>query len=261
MKGLSAALWAETLKVRKSKIFIITLMAFSAIAIMMGMMVLVTKYPALVGQSTIVSAKSSLFKDNWHSYFEILIQIILGFGIIGFGMVSSWVFGREYLDRTVTDLLALPIHRSTIVISKFIIIIIWCLLLALTLFVVGILTGLAVNISGWSFETTYHYFIVFVESSILTILVCTPVAFIASFSRGYLAPIGYVIATLFITNMIPISIPSIMPYIPWAIPALYSGLLGPNFAYPDMISYFILFSTSIFGLMGTLAWWRFADQT
>jgi ABC-2 type transport system permease protein len=261
MKGLYAAVWAETLKVRKSKIFIITMMAFSAIAIMMGLMVLVTKYPALVGQSTIVSAKSTLFKDNWHSYFEILIQIILGFGIIGFGMVSSWVFGREYVDHVETDLLALPIHRSTIVFSKFIIIIIWCLLLALTLFVTGLLTGLAVNITDWSFETTYHYFIVFVESSILTILVCTPVAFIASFSRGYLAPLGYVIATLFITNMIPISIPSIIPYIPWAIPALYSGLLGPNFAYPNVTSYIILFSTCIFGVIGTVAWWRFADQT
>jgi ABC-2 type transport system permease protein len=261
MKGLYAAVWAETLKVKKSKMFIITIMAFSAIAIMMGLMVLVTKYPSLVGQSTIVSAKASLFKDDWHSYFEILLQIILGFGIIGFGMVSSWVFGREYVDRTETDLLALPIHRSTIVMSKFIIIIIWCLFLALTLFVVGLLTGLAVNITGWSFEITYHYFIVFAESSILTILLCTPVAFIASFSRGYLAPIGYVIATLFITNMIPISIPTIIPYIPWAIPALYSELLGPNFPYPDVISYIILLSTCIFGIIGTVAWWRFADQT
>ncbi|WP_321422863.1 ABC transporter permease [uncultured Methanobacterium sp.] len=260
MKGLYAGIWAETLKVRRSKIFRITLMAFSAIGILMGLMVLVTKYPALVGQSTIASAKSALFKDDWHSYFEILLQIILGFGIIGFGMVSSWVFGREYVDRTETDLLSLPIHRSTIVMSKFIIIIIWCLLLALTLFVVGILTGMAVNITGWSFETTYHYFIVFIESSILTILVCTPVAFIASFSRGYLAPIGYVIATLFITNIIPISIPSIIPYIPWAIPALGTGLLGPNFSYPGIISYIILFSTCIFGIIGTVAWWRFADQ-
>ncbi|MEN6330231.1 MAG: ABC transporter permease [Methanobacteriaceae archaeon] len=261
MKGLYAAVWAETLKVRRSKIFIITLMAFSAIAIMMGLMVLVTKYPALVGQSTIVSAKSTLFKDDWRSYFEILIQILLGFGIIGFGIVSSWVFGREYVDHVITDLLALPIPRSTIVFSKFIVIIIWSLLLSLTFFVFGLITGLVVNIDYWSVEITYHYFMVFLGASLLTILVGTPVAFIASFSRGYLAPIGYLIATIFITNMLPISIPSIVPYIPWAVPALYSGLLGPNFPYPGIVSYVILFSTSALGLIGTVAWWQFADQT
>lgn len=260
MKGLYASFWAETLKVRKSKIFIISILAFSAIAILMGLMVLIIKHPWLVGQSTLLSAKSTLFKDNWESYFEILIQIILGFGIIGFGMVSSWVFGQEFVDRTATYLLSLPVNRSTIVLSKFIIIIIWSLLLALILFIVGLITGLAVNIADWSLETTYHYFSVFLGASLLTILISTPVAFIASFSRGYMAALGYVIATLFITNMIPIAIPSIIPYIPWAIPALYTGLLGPNFASPGLVSYIILFSTCILGLLSTMAWWRFTDQ-
>lgn len=261
MKGLYASLWAESLKVRKSQIFWITLSAFSFVAVMMGLMVLVSKYPALAGQSTLVSAKSSFFKDNWHSYFELLIQLILAFGTLGFGIVSGWVFGREYVDRVVTDLLALPIHRSTIVLSKFIIILIWSLLLSLTIFVFGLLTGLAVNIAGWSVGTAYHYFIVFLEASFLTILISTPAASIASFSRGYLAPIGYVIATLIITNIVALGTPSIAPYFPWAIPGLISGLLGPNFPYPGIISYIILFSTSILGVISTLAWWRFADQT
>ena len=263
MKELYASLWAESLKVRKSQIFWITLSTFSFVGIMVGLMVLVVKYPALVGQSTLISAKSSssLFMDNWHSYFELLIQLVLGFGLLGFGVVSGWVFGREYVDRVVTDLLALPIHRSTIVMSKFIIVIIWSFLLSLTIFLFGLLTGLAVNIAGWSVGITYHYFIIFLGASILTILLCTPVAFIASFTRGYLAPVGFVIATLFITNILPIGIPSIIPYVPWAIPALSTGLLGPNFPYPGIDSYIILFSYIILGVIVTLAWWRLADQT
>ncbi len=261
MRGLYASLWAESLKVRKSQIFWITLSAFSFVGIMMGLMVLVVKNPALVGQSTLVGAKSSFFMDNWQSYFELLIQLVLAFGLLGFGLVSGWVFGREYIDRVVTDLLALPIHRSTIVLSKFIIVIIWSFLLSLTIFLFGLLTGLAVDISGWSIGITYHYFIIFLGASILTILICTPVAFIASFTRGYLAPVGFVIATIFITNMLPIGIPSITPYVPWAIPALSTGLLGPNLPYPSTASYIIVFSYIIFGVIATLLWWRFADQT
>ncbi len=263
MRGLYASLWAESLKVRRSQIFWITLSAFSLVAVMMGLMVLIVKNPALVGQSTLISAKSSssLFTNNWHSYFELLIQLILGFGILGFGFVSSWVFGREYVDHVVTDLLALPTRRLTIVLSKFIIIIIWSFILSLAIFIFGLLTGLAVNIPGFSFGITYQYFTIFLGASILTILLCTPVAFIASFTRGFLAPIGFVIATLFITNIVPIGIPNIIPYIPWAIPALYTGLLGPNLPYPSIISYIILFSYITLGVIGTMAWWRFADQT
>lgn len=261
MKGLYAALWAESLKVKRSKMLWITILSFSFVAVMMGLMVLVSRYPVLAGQSAMVGAKTSMFQDNWPFYLTLLIQMILSLGTIGFGIVSGWVFGREYIDRVVTDLLALPIHRSTIVLSKFIIIVIWSFLLSLTIFVFGILTGLAVNIPGWSVETTYHYFILFVETSLLTILLCTPVAFIASFSRGYLAPIGYVISTLILTNMVVLGIPIIAPYFPWAIPALISGVVGPNLPHPDVFSYIILASTSILGLIATLAWWRFADQT
>jgi ABC-type transport system involved in multi-copper enzyme maturation permease subunit len=44
--------------------------------------------------------------------------------VIGFAFVTSWVFGREYSDRTVKDLLALPAPRSSIVLSKFIVVVI-----------------------------------------------------------------------------------------------------------------------------------------
>lgn len=261
MKGLYSALWAESLKVRRSKIFWISVLGFALVAVMMGLMTWVSRYPILAGQSTLVSAKASFFQDNWSFYLQLLLQIILSLGTIGFGIVSAWVFGREYIDRVITDLLALPIHRSTIVLSKFIIIIVWSFFLSLILFIFGLLTGWAVNIPGWSFELTYHYFIIFVGISILTILISTPAAFIASFSRGYLAPIGYVISTLILTNLVVLGIPILAPYFPWAIPALIGGVAGPNLPYPGLVSYIILVSTFILGLIGTLAWWRYADQT
>jgi len=46
-------------------------------------------------------------------------------GLIGFAFVTGWVFGREYSDRTVKDLLALPTPRLSIVLSKFIVVAIW----------------------------------------------------------------------------------------------------------------------------------------
>ena len=260
MNGLYAATWAEILKLKKSKMLILTLLGFSGIAILMALMVLLSRYPELVANSAAATSKASFFNNNWTSYFQLLIQIILTMGTIGFGFISSWIFGREYTDHVIKDILALPVNRLTIVSSKFIVIIIWSLLLSLTLFVSGLLSGLIINIPDWSAQISYHYFITLIESSFLTVMLCTPVAFIASFSRGYLAPLAYVIFTLIITNIVVIGTPSVTPYIPWAIPALVSGLVGPNLPQIGTSSYFILIFTFILGLVGTLAWWRFADQ-
>lgn len=260
MKGLYAALWTEILKVRRSKLLWISFVAFSLTGIIIGLMVLVSENPQLAGQSAIVGAKASLFKAEWPSYFELLTEIILTLGTIGFGIVSSWIFGREYSDRVIQDLLALPVPRSTIVLSKFIIIFFWNLLLSLTLFISGLLAGLIVNIADWSVGTACHYFIVFMGASLLTAILCPPVALIASYGRGYLPPIGFVLFTLIITQLIFVGIPIITPYVPWAVPALYSGIAGQDSPRPELISYLILASTCLVGLIGTVSMWCFADQ-
>jgi ABC-2 type transport system permease protein len=209
-----------------------------------------------------VKAKSSAVGNaDWPSFFNLLIQCILALGPIGFGMVASWVFGREYSDRVVKDLLALPVSRINIVIAKFIVIIIWSAFLALTFFVIAFLTGLAVHIPGWSAGNALHAFFVFTCSSILTLLLCTPVAFIASASRGYLLPIGFAFITLILMNIVAIGLPNVLPYFPWAFPALCSGTVGQSALQPCAMSYFIYGITVILGYLCTAAWWRFADQT
>jgi len=241
---------------------IATILVFAFVAVMIGLLVYITKHPELAGKSAVISAKASIIgKADWLSYFGLLNQLILTAGTMGFGIVTIWVFGREYSDRVIKDLLVLPVSRFIIVLSKFIIIMIWSVLLALTMFIFGLLTGLAVNITGWSGETAYLAFLVFAGSSVLTILLCTPVAFIASLGRGYLLPIGFVILILIVTQLVFVGVPGITPYFPWAVPALYSGVAGQGLPRPGVISYLILGFTSILGLFGTAAWWRFADQT
>jgi ABC-2 type transport system permease protein len=263
MNSLLSALWAESLKVRRSKIFVMTLIVFAFIAIMMGLLMYVAQHPEIAGRSATVSAKlPAIGNADWTSFFTLLIQSVLALGPIGFGMVAAWVFGREYSDRVVKDLLALPVSRSTIVAAKFIVTMIWCIMLASILLAVGIMTGLLIHIPGWAAVNVSHEIVVFGTSALLTTLLCTPVAMLASMSRGYLLGIGFAVLTLIVTNFVAIGVPNMMPYFPWGIPALYSGIAGRE-ALPvaGAASYCILAATGIAGFVGTLAWWRFADQT
>jgi len=261
MRGLYPALWSEILKVRKSRIFWLTVIVFAFIAVMMGLMIFFSQHPDLIRSSAIMSAKASLFgQSRWPAYFSLLYQVIAMIGLIGFGFVFSWIFGREYADLTVKDILALPVPRYMIVLSKYITAMIWCVLLAVVTFAVGLASGWVVHLSGWSGDILLHACIIYSITSVLTILLCTPVPFFACWGRGYLLPIAFIILIMIITQFIGIGMPALAPWFPWAVPALYCGAAGPLSPHIHTISYIILVITSAAGILMTLAWWRYADQ-
>lgn len=243
-------------------VFPVTIGFFAFIALMMGLLMIIAKHPELAGRSATLSAKASFLKNgNWSGFTTLLLQAILALGPLGYGIVASWVFGREYSDHTVKDLLALPVSRSAIVSAKFIVVAVWSVLLSAVFFVVALLTAWAVNIPGWSLPLAQHALSAFSVSVLLTIFLCTPVAFIASLSKGYLLPIGYVILVLIMTQLVGMALPGIVIYFPWIVPALCSGMAGNALPQPQIASYIILSLTGVLGFVGTVAWWELADQT
>ena len=48
---------------------------------------------------------------DWSSYLMSLSQVISIGGLLIFGFTTSWVFGREYSDKTMIDLLVIPIKK------------------------------------------------------------------------------------------------------------------------------------------------------
>lgn len=50
-------------------------------------------------------------------------------------------------------------------------------------------------------------------------------------------------------------------FFPWSIPALVSGIAGSANATIEDISIVIVLLTSTFGVVATMFWWRYADQS
>jgi len=261
MKGLKAALWTEFIKVRKSKTLPATIIIFTFTATMIGFLMLVAKDPEFAATSAIVKTKASFIaKADWPSFFNLLIQIVLTMGPIGFGIVTIWMFGREYSDRVIKDLLALPISRAKIVTAKFILILAWCLLLGIILLSIGILIVLVIGLDGLSMGTMIQGIKVYFGSTLLSIFLVTPVALVTSIGRGYLLPIGIVIIVLIITQILFVGAPNLTYYFPWAVPALFSRIGGNSFPPPGIISYFLFSIVCIVGLFATISWWKNSDQ-
>ncbi|MBU0488393.1 MAG: ABC transporter permease [Bacteroidetes bacterium] len=259
MKKIWNALSVEFLKTRKSKILLITIIVFTFVPLMMGLMVFVARNPEIAGKMGMVGTKAKMFGENdWPGFFAMLSQTIASIGLVGFGFVTSWVFGREHTDRTMKDILALPVARSSIVLAKFVVAFLWCILLALILFVVGISIGQLMHIPGWSAGLFSQFSSNYFSTALLTLLLCTPVAWLAGYSRSIIAPLGLVILTMIMAQFAGLI--GLGPYLPWAIPGLFSVARDTPGFQLHFASYVILAFTFILGYWATLRWWRKADH-
>ena len=261
MNTFSAALWAEGLKARRSKVPLLTTLGFALIPLIGGFFMIILKDPEAARRMGLLSAKAQLMVGvaDWPTFFGVLAQAVAVGGAVLFAIVTIWVFGREFSDRTAKELLALPTPREAIVAAKFIVIGVWGVVLTLLVFGLGVVVGMLVDIPGWSWPLLQSAFGDIVGAGVLTLTLMPFVALLASVGRGYLPPFGWTIFTLFLANIIVYT--GWGDWFPWAVPALYSGAAGPRAEQLGLHSYGLVVVTLVVGLVSTLLWWRRADQT
>jgi len=261
MSQIIQVIGVEILKARRAKMPLITLLAFSLVPFAAGFFMVVLRDPDLARSMGMISAKAQIVAGaaDWPTFLGVLYQATAIGGVILFSFVCSWVFGREYADRTISDLLALPTPRSYIVLAKFILVLLWSAMLMVIIYLIGLGVGAAINLPLGSAEVFFQGTITLAITAVLTMALATPIAFFASAGHGYLAPMGFAVFAVILAQIITVT--GWGEYFPWSIPALYAGVAGPAYADLGMVSFAILIITSLLGILGTLAWWEFADQT
>lgn len=222
---------------------------------------IILKDPEAARSLGLISTKAQLTAGtaDWATFFSILSQAVAVGGAIVFAIITAWVFGREFSDRTAKELLALPTSREAIVAAKFVIIAGWTFLLSVWVFLFGLIVGRLVVIPGWSNTLLSSAMIDLFGSALLTIALLSFVAFFASLGRGYLLPFGWAIFTVMLAQIAGVT--GWGDWFPWSVPALFSGVAGPRTELIGRHSYLIVILASLVGLAVTFYWWRSADQT
>ncbi len=82
-------------------------------------------------------------KEGWDRLLGVVSQITAAGGLLGFGVILSWIVGREFADGTITGLFALPVSRPTIVAAKLAVYLLYALTVTAALVVLVITLGLA----------------------------------------------------------------------------------------------------------------------
>ena len=258
MNSLSDMIWVEARKAIRSVMPLGTALGSLFMPLGIAFLIFVARNPEISQNLGLVSAKANLLaysSTDWPAYLGLFGQIIAAGGFVLFVLIISWIFGREFADSTLTDMLAVPVQRSCILLAKFIVMAVWSAALTAIILIAGLVMGAIIKLPGGSIGVISQGGVLMVTTACLVIVVAMPFALFASIGRGYLLPIGVAILMAMLTNLVAIM--GWGEYFPWAVPGLY--VQGKSPLAP--VSYWIVLLTGLVGMVATHLWWKYADQS
>ena len=244
LKHLHAVTWSATL--------------FVFMPLMLAFMLYLGKTPEMATSSGMFSMKTGMFVDyEWNGFFMAVLQAGAGLGMVGSGFVISFVFGREYSENTMKDLLALPTQRWKIVSAKFIISFMWSLLLLMVMLLVVLVSGWILDLQA-EVQLVWDMSMKFMLMSLMTVMITAPFAILASVFKGIMAPLAACIIALIVGNLVTTI--GMGPFFPWTIPALSALAFEDPGMNVGIIGNVIYICTLVAGIWGTIKYWQVADH-
>lgn len=256
MSYLTDTIWIEIRKAIRSRMPLFTALGFLIMPLAGAFLIFVYKNPELSRQLGLISAKANLLggSADWPSYLNLIAQSIAIGGFFLFALIISWIFGREFADRTLKDMLAVPVPRASILLAKFIIVAIWSVMLVVEVYIVSLVMGAIIQLPQGSTNVFLQGSVNVIVSVCLLVALVTPFAFFASLGRGYLLPLGMAVLAVLLANLVIVA--GWGEYFPWAVPGLY--VQGTELA---PVSFWIVALTGLAGMLATYLWWMHADQS
>ena len=257
MRGLAAAFYAEALKARRSLVpwFV---GAFAILPpVMLGLMMAIKKHPDDAQRFGLLTVKSRLLVGavDWPTFLGLVGQMMGAMGAIAFAILTAWIFGREFADRTCRIMLATPTRRSTMITAKTSVAAMWCLLLAAWMLAVAFAVGAVVGMPGLTWQLARDSVAIAGRAALLWLALLPVTALVASVGRGYLLPIGVAIATMIVAQFVNAT--GWAPWFPWCV-AMTSGVPETHITAASIA---VVIFTGMLGMIATLLWWERSDQT
>lgn len=230
--GLESALVAETRKVIASPtVLTTTVLLVAGIAVLTTALLLA----ADAGNERVLAQFGDLgTEDNWTRLTGVAAQITAAGGLLGFGVVLSWIVGREFTEGTISGLFALPVPRHQIALAKLATYLIWAVIVGLVLVLVLAALGLALRLGPIDravLESLVRQFTL----TVLSALLAFPAAWLATMGRGLLPGIAITVVLIVVAQVMavmgagawfPVAAPALWALAPGSVSVAQLALVG-----------------------------------
>jgi ABC-2 type transport system permease protein len=214
----------------------------------------------LVAQLAQVSGVRSMSADGirigWATFMRSGVALLASwYGLVLFGLVAAYLFGREYGEGTAKEMLTLPLRREYIVAAKLVVLAGW--VLELTLLSVVALAGYAalLAVDGATWAEAVRSLMDALAVSALIFATLPLVALLAMIGKGYLAPMAY--SGVMASVGIALAEAGWTRWFPWSMQIAVTGVaLFPSVPMPGLVpgSWALSFGTFAVGI-AALFWY------
>jgi ABC-2 type transport system permease protein len=252
----------EFLKLRRTRVTWLSLVALSLGPLAIALFMWIVREPGRARQLGLLGAKADLsgISATWPSYFSMLTLIVGMGGLLLLAFIVAFVFAREYVEGTAKNLLALPVGRHWFVLAKLVVAGAWWATLVVAVTAETFLIGSVMALPGFSADGAAGAVRDVLVVAAVVYMLAPVIAWIATLSRGYLAPLGFALAMLVLSQVFGKT--GWGPWFPWSIVASFVGSVGERVvASIAPGSVVVVALTFLAGIAATIAQLRYADNT
>jgi bacitracin transport system permease protein len=243
---LANLLYTEFLKLKRSKMFILSVIG-SAVA---PLMVAAAMYIQMKTELPTIIAEFDVLFLNTSIYAILLISPPLN------GVITAYLYSREYTEDTLKNLLTIPVSRVGLLLSKWVLLFFWIMLLTLETWVLALLFGTLGQFTGLSEAMVSQTLSQFAMAGMLSFLLTTPIVLITLVFKNFVPSIIVTIAITLVNVMLATS--EHRGLFPWvAALDIANGTLDPK--YPPEVSYIGIAVTCLLGWIASIAYFNKAD--
>lgn len=237
--------YTELLKLKRAKMFTVSLIGAAAAPLMIfiGYLNYRSKKP---GEPVLFSEAFS----QANLYVDLLIGTLL------YGVITAYLFNREYVEDTLKNLLTIPVSRTSLIASKLVLLFIWIMTLTLVAWGLTLILGLIGQYEGLNAALLLQSLKQFLIGGGLMFLLTTPTMFITFLFKNYVPTI---IFTAVITmGNVGLANHEYKVIYPWsAVNVIAENSFVPE--YPPLYSYVAIIATAIIGLIATIIYFKKVD--
>lgn len=243
MLELNNIIYSEWLKLKRSKITIIVILSTLIV-------------PLLVISNSIQKyLKSSVNTiDLFGLYDNAIMFLMLLFAPLVMSVIATYLIIREYSEKTLKTIFAVPISRKQFLIGKFlmlfIIVILFMSVSWFNLLVLAIILNLFLNVNQITLISAIFFLIKMLISGTLLYMTITPIIYLSIRYKGFTIPF-IVIASICFFNVI-LSNSSISRLFPWTATYLLVNRHNNNLRYTPFISLIIILLVCIISIIASI---------
>ena len=237
---MASLLFTELLKLKRSSMFLISILG-AAVA------------PFVVVVATYVNEPNTPFKEL---FYNVNLYTVLIIGVPLYGVVTTYLFNREYTENTLKNILTIPVSRMGFIMSKTLLLFMWIMMLTMIAWGITLVLGVLTQFDGISFSLLTESLKQFSIGGILLFILSSPIILLTLVMNNYVPTIIFTVVITLINVMGGNS--EHRALFPWAAAGdIANDTLLPT--YPPEYSYIGIVSTALIGFIAMTVYFKRVD--